>query len=59
MRGDWVQISLDPPLRQGQTRYPYLVLEFSKEEEVDVELNLTESLPPSLLSNMGLKCPLK
>jgi len=35
-------IGLDPPIRQGQTRYPYLVLIFSREEELDIELNLDE-----------------
>ncbi|KAG8951153.1 FACT complex subunit, partial [Tulasnella sp. 419] len=35
-------IGLDPPIRQGQTRYPYLVLMFSKEEELDVELNIDQ-----------------
>ena len=33
-------IGLDPPMRQGQTRYPYLVLQFSKQEDIEVELNL-------------------
>ena len=35
-------IGLDPPLRQGQTRYPFLVMQFRKEEEVNIELNMTE-----------------
>lgn len=35
-------IGLDPPLRQGQTRYPFLVLQFVKDEEMDAELNLDE-----------------
>jgi structure-specific recognition protein 1 len=32
-------IALDPPLRQGQTRYPFLLIQFSKEDfiELDVE----------------------
>lgn len=33
-------IQLDPPLRQGQTRYPFLVIQFLKEEEIEVELNV-------------------
>lgn len=33
-------VALDPPLRQGQTRYPHLVFQFEKEDEVDVEVNL-------------------
>ena len=35
-------IGLDPPLRQGQTRYPFLVMQFKREEEVNIELNMTE-----------------
>ncbi|CAB3402660.1 unnamed protein product [Caenorhabditis bovis] len=35
-------ISLNPPIRQGQTRYSYLVLEFIKDEDIDLELGLTE-----------------
>lgn len=35
-------IALEPPIRQGQTRYPYLVLQFPREEEMDAELNLDE-----------------
>lgn len=36
-------IQLDPPLRQGQTRYPFLVIQFLKEEEIEVELNVEDS----------------
>lgn len=35
-------IGLDPPIRQGQTRYPFLVMQFAKDEEVDAELNIDE-----------------
>jgi structure-specific recognition protein 1 len=35
-------VALDPPLRQGQTRYPHLVFQFEKEDEVDLEVNLSE-----------------
>ncbi|CAO1613041.1 unnamed protein product [Parajaminaea phylloscopi] len=35
-------VGLDPPIRQGQTRYPFLVLQFPREEEMDAELNLDE-----------------
>lgn len=34
--------ALEPPIRQGQTRYPYLVLQFPREEEMDAELNIDE-----------------
>jgi structure-specific recognition protein 1 len=35
-------IGLDPPLRQGQTRYPFIVMQFKKDEDASIELNLTE-----------------
>ncbi|OLL23588.1 FACT complex subunit pob3, partial [Neolecta irregularis DAH-3] len=35
-------VGLDPPLRQGQTRYPFLVAQFQREEEIEVELNLED-----------------
>ncbi|KAK9466266.1 hypothetical protein V1512DRAFT_264242 [Lipomyces arxii] len=35
-------LQLDPPLRQGQTRYTFLVVQFLKEEEIEVELNLED-----------------
>ena len=37
-------IGLDPPLRQGQTRYPHLVFQFEREDEVELELNLSDDL---------------
>jgi len=36
-------ISLDPPLRQGQTRYPFLILQFERDEEMSCTLNLTQT----------------
>ena len=41
------QINLDPPIRQGQTRYPYLVLQFPKEEELKCEIQLDECGNPA------------
>ncbi|XP_061390564.1 FACT complex subunit Ssrp1-like [Musca vetustissima] len=35
-------LSLDPPIKQGQTRYHYLVLLFSPEDETSIELPFTE-----------------
>ncbi|CAL1275119.1 unnamed protein product [Larinioides sclopetarius] len=35
-------LSLDPPIKQGQTRYQFLILLFSKEEETTVDLSLSE-----------------
>ncbi|CAO3671926.1 unnamed protein product [Rhizopus stolonifer] len=37
-------IGLDPPLRQGQTKYPFLVFQFVREEEIDIDLNLEASV---------------
>ena len=37
-----IVIGLDPPLRQGQTKYPFIVMQFKKEEEVELDLNMTE-----------------
>lgn len=36
-------LSLDPPIKQGQTRYHYLVLLFSMEEETSIELPFSET----------------
>ncbi|SCZ89982.1 BZ3500_MvSof-1268-A1-R1_Chr1-3g01704 [Microbotryum saponariae] len=35
-------VNIDPPIRQGQTRYPYLVMQFIKEEQLELDLNLDE-----------------
>jgi len=35
-------ISMDPPIRQGQTRYPFLILSFERDEEISVKLNLSD-----------------
>lgn len=35
-------LSLEPPIKQGQTRYPHLVFQFSKDENVEVTLNLSK-----------------
>lgn len=35
-------IGLDPPLRQGQTRYPFLVMQCKRDDEQSIELNITE-----------------
>lgn len=36
-------LSLDPPIKQGQTRYHYLVLLFGMEEETSIELPFNEA----------------
>ncbi|KAF2673378.1 SSrecog-domain-containing protein [Microthyrium microscopicum] len=35
-------MGLDPPVRQGQTRYPFLVMQFKNDEEVTLDLNMTD-----------------
>lgn len=35
-------VNIDPPIRQGQTRYPYLVMQFIKDEHMELEINLDE-----------------
>ncbi|GAA5958801.1 hypothetical protein JCM21900_004768 [Sporobolomyces salmonicolor] len=35
-------VNIDPPIRQGQTRYPYLVMQFAKDEMMELDLNLDE-----------------
>jgi len=35
-------VNLDPPIKQGQTRYHYLVLSFMQEDETELELDLTD-----------------
>ncbi|CAF1121710.1 unnamed protein product [Adineta ricciae] len=34
-------LSLDPPIKHGQTRYQYIIFGFKKEEETSVEMSLT------------------
>lgn len=35
-------LSLDPPIKQGQTRYPYLVFQFNNEDETSIELPFSD-----------------
>jgi len=35
-------VNLDPPIKQGQTRYHYLVLTFLQDEETELELDIEE-----------------
>ena len=43
-----IVLGLDPPLRQGQTRYPFLVMQLKLDEEISLELNMTESVSCSV-----------
>jgi structure-specific recognition protein 1 len=33
-------LGLDPPLRQGQTRYPFIVMQFKSEDEREIDINM-------------------
>ncbi|GAA6004523.1 uncharacterized protein JCM10292_005655 [Rhodotorula paludigena] len=35
-------VNIDPPIRQGQTRYPYLVMQFMREEMMELDLNIDD-----------------
>ena len=35
-------VGLEPPLRQGQTNYPFLVFQTTREEEIELEVNMDE-----------------
>lgn len=35
-------LQVDPPLRQGQTKYSFLTLQFDSQEEIEVELNVSD-----------------
>lgn len=39
-----IVLGLDPPLRQGQTRYPFLVMQFKREEDMSLDLNMTDEV---------------
>jgi structure-specific recognition protein 1 len=45
-----IVLGLDPPLRQGQTRYPFLVMQLKLDEEISIELNMTECVISLLLN---------
>ena len=36
-------VALDPPIRQGQTKYPYITMQFPNNEELDATINMEES----------------
>ncbi|CAG8938272.1 unnamed protein product [Penicillium salamii] len=42
-----IVLGLDPPLRQGQTRYPFLVMQLKLDEEISLEMNMTEDIMQS------------
>jgi structure-specific recognition protein 1 len=36
-------LQVNPPLRQGQTKYAFLTLQFDEQEEIEVELNIDDN----------------
>ncbi|KAL7751271.1 FACT complex subunit [Sorochytrium milnesiophthora] len=44
-------LALDPPLRQGQTSYPFLVIQFLRDDELAVDLKLDEEAIASKYDN--------
>ncbi|KAG7230365.1 hypothetical protein INR49_024470 [Caranx melampygus] len=57
-------ISLDPPIKQGQTRYHFLILLFSKEEDINLTLNMSDHsgaqcITCSYKASSGLLYPLE
>lgn len=46
-------MGLGIPIQQGQTRYQYLVMQFTREEETTAELNMKEYVPPSPCQFVG------
>jgi structure-specific recognition protein 1 len=38
----YCKVGLEPPLRQGQTKYPWLIMQWDNSEETDVTLNIEE-----------------
>jgi structure-specific recognition protein 1 len=37
-----ITLGLEPPLRQGQTRYPFIVMQLKLDEEANVDINLSD-----------------
>ncbi|OMH86073.1 FACT complex subunit pob3 [Zancudomyces culisetae] len=48
-------INLSPPIRQGQTRYPFLVFQFLRDEEKEVVLNLDSETIKDKYDNQIMK----
>ena len=39
-----IVISLDPPIRKGQTHYPHILIQFHSEEETTMELEISDEV---------------
>lgn len=40
----FVVITLDPPIRKGQTFYPHIILQFSADDTLEIDLTISEEL---------------
>jgi structure-specific recognition protein 1 len=36
------KVAVDPPIKQGQTRYPYIIFLFNNDENISIELTISE-----------------
>ncbi len=39
-----IVISLDPPIRKGQTHYPHILIQFPSDEETTTELEISDEV---------------
>ena len=39
-----IVISLDPPIRKGQTHYPHILIQFPSDEEISTELEISDEV---------------
>eukprot|EP00920_Eleutheroschizon_duboscqi_P003968 GHVT01009267.1.p1 GENE.GHVT01009267.1~~GHVT01009267.1.p1 ORF type:complete len:547 (-),score=62.90 GHVT01009267.1:888-2528(-) len=46
-------VSLEQPLRQGQTSYPYIVFQFEKDEQDEVDVNINDDEVGKLSTQVG------
>ena len=45
-------VNLDPPIKQGQTRYHYIVCSFMQDDETEIELPLEEEVKMKRFSSL-------
>lgn len=48
-------IGLDIAVRQGQTKYPYIVLQFDHEQDTELQLNVTKDEAQTLKLEQEIK----
>src|SRR5690606_38303710 len=50
-----IVVGLEPPLRQGQTRYPVLVMQFKRDDDGETDLSMTEEMLVKYNGKLRLK----